>query len=321
MELTWWPVIIVACLALAAGIVVVMVAPGRDHRRRLPLANVGRLTSLPAYVRAARRRTVLVLATMALLAVAAVATVLTAARPTGLPATARDATTGQPEDVMVCVAGPLDDPRIRAGMSYFAGHAQTLDTQRIGLTSANRRVVPMTRDHQFASARFGEFAAADARQSDFTPAVAYANYARRVEDVLALCLTGFPGFDEIGAQRRSVIYLGPGALPGDTAGAGVVDGARLRSLAESAGAQVNVLLTDPPNPTLADLARATGGRTEPLGSDVAARLAEIRATPPPSTSAVGPTVRAATPETPDVPLLVALGAVAVLSALPLWVRR
>ena len=40
---------------------------------------------------------------------------------------------------------------------------------------------------------------------------------QQIEDVLSLCLTGFPGFDAPGDTRRSVIYLGPGSLraPGD----------------------------------------------------------------------------------------------------------
>ena len=48
--------------------------------------------------------------------------------------------------------------------------------------------------------------------------MSYVNYAGGVEDVMAMCLTGFPSFDQEPAQRRSLIYVGPGSrrAPGET---------------------------------------------------------------------------------------------------------
>ncbi|MDF2829411.1 MAG: hypothetical protein K0R01_2694 [Mycobacterium sp.] len=320
MELTWWLVVIVACVALAAGIVVALAMPGDDGRRLRPLANVDRLTRLPAYVRAVRRRMIATIAVLVLLVLACGASVLAAARPTGLPTAAHDADTGQPEDVMVCAGAPVDDPQLAAAMRFFAGHVPTFDTQRIGLTSPNRRVIPMTRDHQYAAARFGEYAGSDAaRRGDFSPAVSYANYAESTEDVLALCLTGFPDFDEAGAQRRSLIYVGPSMLRApDETRPSVVGAEQLRELATTAGVQVNAVVTGPSNATLDDLARTTGGKSASASGDVAVRLGEIRDNPPPPTP--GQTVRVSTPESPDVPLAVAVLALAALSLVPLAVK-
>jgi hypothetical protein len=319
VDLTWWLVVIAACVALAAGIAAVLLVPLPRTAAR-PLANVGRLTRLPAYVRAARRRTILVVATVTLLGIAGAATVVAAARPTGLPTSALDTATAQPEDVMVCTAGPPDDPTTAATMRYFAGQIPTFDTQRIGLTSAHRRVVPMTRDHQYAGVRFGEYA--DGRQP--SPAVDYANYAGSVEDLLALCITGFPGFEHTGAQRRSLIYVGPGTLRApDEDRPAVLDADRVRELARTAGVQVDAVLTTPENSTvgvLDALVAETGGRADPPGTDVTARLTAIRSHPPPPTSEAGPGVRAATPDTPDVPLVVAIVAVLMLALVPLVVR-
>lgn len=314
MELRWWWVVIAACVALAAGIVVAMLGSvGRQGAVR-PLANVSRLTSLPAYVRAARRRAVATVATVALLGIALTASVVTAARPTGLPTAALDTATAQPEDVMVCAGATPDDPAVAAAMRWFAGLIPSFDTQRIGLTSLNRRVVPMTRDHQFAIGRFAEYSSFAA--TGFAPAVAYANYAPHVDDVLALCITGFPGFEAVGAQRRSLVYLGPGTLPGDDRPA-VFDAERLRDLVRAAGVQVNVVTSDPPNPGLADLAAATGGRSYRLASGVAGALQDIREHPPAPTDRSGPQVRASTPDTPDAPLGIALVALAGLALIPL----
>ena len=55
---------------------------------------------------------------------------------------------------MLCVDGPATDPAASATLRYFAEQVKTFSTQRIGLTSANRRVVPLTRDYQYAAAQF-----------------------------------------------------------------------------------------------------------------------------------------------------------------------
>ena len=72
-------------------------------------------------------------------------------------------------------------------------------TQRIGLTSPNRRVVPLTRDYQYVKATFSDYAR-PADQGDglpaFAPPTSYDDYAESVEDLLALCVTGFPDFNQ-----------------------------------------------------------------------------------------------------------------------------
>ena len=78
----------------------------------------------------------------------------------------------------------------------------------------------MTRDYQYVAGRLGDLAqlsgdpaddAADTGAS-FSPAVSYVDYASSVEDILALCMTGFPSFDSTSSHRRSLIYLGPGQI-------------------------------------------------------------------------------------------------------------
>ena len=114
-----------------------------------------------------------------------------------------------------------------AFLTYFAGQARTYGTQRIGLTSPNRRVVPMTRDYQYVAGRFGDLAELSQEQREdtatntasFSPAVSYVDYAPSVEDILALCMTGFPSFDSrahtvvrssTSAPARSAIRLSRG---------------------------------------------------------------------------------------------------------------
>ena len=242
MDLRWWVVVIVACVALAVGIVVAVWRPvDADARRFRPLANVERLTRLPGYVRAVRVRALTTAATLALLAVIFGCAVIAGARPTGLPTAAQDVESGQPEDVMVCAGAPAGDPAMAAAMRFFAGHAGTSGTQRIGLTAPNRRVIPLTRDNQFASARFGEYAGAQ----EFAPEVPYADYTGSVEDLLALCLTGFPGFEPL---VRNAVRSSTSAR--ETSEVQVTrsprfDTDRVRAMAQAAAAQVNVVLTGP----------------------------------------------------------------------------
>ena len=61
---------------------------------------------------------------------------------------------------MLCMGGPPTDPAVGATLRYFADRVKTFGTQRIGLTSPNRRVVPLTRDYQYAAAQFNKYAVA-----------------------------------------------------------------------------------------------------------------------------------------------------------------
>lgn len=316
MELTWWVVAIAGCIGLAACIGAVLLRPIDIERRQLRLlANVGRLTQLPEYRRAAWKRTVSAVVAILLLTVAFGAAVIAAARPTGLPAAEKQSGRTQPEDIMVCVGGPSTDAAVRATMRYFASEVKTFTSQRIGLTFPDRRAIPLTRDYQYAAAQFGRYSAAS---EPLTP-VAYVDYAGSAEDALAMCLTGFPSFDQRTTQRRSVIYVGPASrrVPGETRPA-LFSSDAVRDLVRTADVQVNTLFTGSPGGVLNALAGETDGRSFPGGADVASHLAEIRRHPPPPAVDAAAAVKAN--ETPDLPLILALAALAGLVLWPLVVR-
>jgi len=319
-------VAIAGCVALAACIAVVLLrSMGRERHQLRPLANARRLTTLPEYVSAKRTRTRIALLTMALLVTIFACATLVAARPTGLPTAAHPLDGGAPEDVMVCIGGPLDEPAVGATLSYFADHVTGFGTQRIGLTSSNRRVVPLTRDYQYARDTFARYAKDTDRRGDlgpFAPAVPYVDYTEAVDDVLALCLTGFPGFDRPSAQRRSLIYVGPGVLrdPDDPRPA-LFTSDRIGDMVAAADVQLNVVLTGADSPALAARANATGGRSSTAGLDIAARLAEIRDHPPAAGRGDQGAERRQPTESPDVPLAIALLAAVALTAMPVVWRR
>jgi hypothetical protein len=323
VDLTWIVVAIGGCVGLAVCILAVLFRPvDTKHRPLRPLANVGRLTNLPEYIRAARLRTVTAVVTMALLLVIFVGSILAASRPTGLFTSATQSGGGDPEDIMLCVGEPATEPAASAALRYFGDRVSGFDTQRIGLTSANRRVVPLTRDYQYAKAQF--FAYAADQQGDnvkFAPSVSYSDYAESVEDLLALCLAGFPAFDENAAQRRSLIYVGPDTLrePGDPRPS-LFTADRVREMVTAANVQMNVLVTGNGPGALATLAADTGGRSFSGNSDVTTRMAEIRANPPAPRISEEAVTRAESTDTPDIPIIVALLAATVLAVWPV-VRR
>jgi hypothetical protein len=290
-----------------------------ERRALRPLANVARLTELPEYVRAARLRTVAAIVTIALLCVMFAAAVIAAARPTGLPTWTADSAASAPEDLMVCMAGPATDPADAAALRYLAQHVTTFDTQRIGLTSPNRRVVPMTRDYSYAAARFGALAG-QADGAGLVAPVSYVDYAGGVEDLLALCLTGFPNFGEKSDERRSLIYLGPDSLraPGDPRPT-LFTTDRVRDMATAAGVQVNALITGSGQGGFERLAADTGGQVFSANDSVAAHIAQIRDRPPTaSADAEAPTTPT---DSPDIPLVIALLAASVLAVWPVVARR
>lgn len=305
MDVIWWGVPIAGCLVLAGCIAAALLSPRRDHADTLrPLANTGRLTGLPEYARAARRHTITAVTAVALLLLAFVAAVLAAARPTGLPAPNRVAATEQPEDIMVCVGAPSEAPAVKAVLQYFATAAGEFGTERIGLTSPDRRLVPLTRDHQYAAGRFATYA----QPQRLVSSVTYSDYAATVEDVLALCLTGFPDFGTSAPVRRSLIYVGPATLG---AGRALFSAQQVRDMATAAAVQVNAIAGADGLP--AELARQTGGR-------VATDIGDVRSHPP----APQPTAESASmpsAETPDLLLIAALLAVVTMLGWPWVVRR
>lgn len=337
MELTWWPVAIAGFALLAVVVGLAVLLPMAHAPRRLrPLANVDRLTRLPEYARAARVRRASALATVLMLAVLFGAAVIAGARPVDV----RAAEASQPEEVMLCVGQPATDPATAAFLSYFAEQVTTgPGTERIGLTSSNRRVVPLTRDYQYAAGRFNDYAGLEPASDEagsFAPAVTYVDYARTVEDVLALCLTGFPTDGPATAYRRSLIYLGPSVFRADGAEPGLFTADQVGDLASDARAQVNIVAVADPTESsrdadaaLEDLVERTGGqffRQLPAGvgggaDQLTTRLDAIRADPPPAVPADSGLFSKLPGESPTVPLTIALLSAAVLSVALVVLRR
>ncbi|OBI74018.1 hypothetical protein [Mycobacterium sp. E740] len=318
MALTWWPVAVVGFACLAGAVALAVLTPTRQAQRQLrPLANTARLTRLPEYARVARTRTVSMIVTIVLLILLFAVAVLSSARPSGLWWSLQ--TTEAPEDVMLCVGEPVTEPATGEFLSYFAKQAGTYGTQRIGLTSANRRVIPLTRDHQFAIEKLSDaagLAGLPADSTSLTAPVTYVDYAESVADILALCLSGFPAQEPPGERRRSLIYLGPGELPAAETRPSLFTDQQVTDMARERGVQINALVSSPGG--LRPIVQATYGRFAPIGPDIAAQLDGIRAHPPDAgDSAVLSGFRG---DTPAVPLAIGV-AVSALLCLSLAVLR
>lgn len=328
MALTWWPVAVAGFACLAIAVALALLLPMEQVRRQLRrMANTSRLTRLPEYARLARARLVSMLVAVVLLGLLFSSAVLASARPSGWWWSS--AATDPPQDVMLCVGQPVTDKTTGDFLTYFAGQARTYGTQRIGLTSPNRRVIPMTRDYQYVAGKLGDLAQLSQDQADdtgsFSPAVSYVDYAPSAEDILALCMTGFPSFDAKSPQRRSLIYLGPGQIrePGEPRRS-LLTAAHVASMASDAGIQINAL--SPSGRTAGDLpsiAKSSGGqyfslenRERQLGGDLDA----IRSRPPAATAPADEAVTSWFGDAPAVPLVIAVVA-SVLLCLSLMVLR
>jgi hypothetical protein len=307
MELIWPIAAIIGCVGLAACVAFAVLWPHRSQPGELrPLANTGRLTKLPEYRRAQRRHAISAWSAIAVLVIGFGAAVVATARPSGLPALDRRSEAAAPQDIMVCVGAPVSDAAVRTTLQYFADSAREFRTERIGLTSANRRVIPLTRDYQYAAAEFVAYAR-QVKRSDAKPFVApvrYAEYTPNIDDLLALCMTGFPPATSTSPTRRSLVYVGPEA-PNGIDGQ-LFSGARIRDLAATDKIQVNALVVGDSAGTVSELVRGTGGRSHPAATDVVASLRDISSHPPRRDSASG-SVKPI--ETPDLALLAALLAV------------
>lgn len=325
MDLRWWPVAAIGVSAFVGVVALAAFLPMTAERRRLrPLANVARLIRLPEYAKVARLRSLSTVVTLVVLTVMLGAAAWAAARPTVV---SNDFDAAHPEDIMLCVGQPVTDAATADFLDYFARQATASPAlQRIGLTSPNRRVVPLTRDHQYAAARFGEYAGGGpAQAASFAPAVPYTDYAANVNDILALCLAGFPDTKQHTPHRRSVIYLGPSAFGAarESRAALFTDGA-VQDLAKRASTQVNVIDTapSPDSAALVTLTEQTGGQYVAAGPrTVTSALDEIRAHAPPARLADGTIVTADYRDAPTVPLTIALFSAAVLSVALLVLRR
>ncbi len=316
MDLRWWIVAIAGCVALAVGIGAAVLWPMDAGRRQLRhLANTARLTRLPQYRRAIRLRIVRLAVAAILLVTGFAAAVLAAARPTGLPSAVNGHSIRPAGDIMVCTGAPSTDPAVAAALQYFAEQVTDMGAERIGLTSANRRAIPLTRDYQYAAAQFADLARSGG-SGRLIAGVTYTDYATSVEDVLAMCLTGFPDFGSPATSPRSLIYVGPATLGApDDPRPHLFTADRLRDVATAARVQVNAVVTGPDIGTIDTLVRSTGGLSYPGGGAAAAQLAQIRAHPPEPGQAEE--VEARTLESPDVPLVLGLLAV---TGLLVWSR-
>ena len=281
MALMWWPVAVLGVLCLLGTVALAVLIPTRrSPGDGLALANTIRLSRLPEYraVLAARTRSTAIM--LAVLLALFGATVVASARPS----TNQD--TDSREDIMLCVAEPATSEATGRFLSYFARQAGSYSVTRIGLTSPNRRVVPLTRDYQFAAERFGDYAQISQNPSAPPPAqpltapVEYTDYAPTVADVLALCLNGFPGFPAASETDRSVLYLGPGELraTGDDRPSLFTD-VQVADMARDAGVRIDALATaGRPTNALAAAAERTGGlflRYDPAAAT--GQLDQIRA--------------------------------------------
>jgi hypothetical protein len=333
VDLKWWPVAAIASACFVAAVALAALLSMTAARKRLrPLANVARLTRLPEYAKLARLRSLSTVVTLVVLTVMFGAATWAAARPT---AASKDFDAAHPEDIMLCVGQPVTDAVTAELLDYFARQASdsnqataAYQAQRIGLTSANRRLVPLTRDHQYAAARFGAYAHGRDVAS-FAPAVPYTDYAVNVNDVLALCVSGFPSFEEHSTRRRSMIYLGPSDLraPGEQRAELFTDRG-VRDLTQRAGIQLNVVDTtpSPASGSLLALTEQTGGRyfapgRRSVAGAIDKALNEIRANTPPARLADGTVVTVDSSDAPVIPLAIALLSAAVLSVGLLVLRR
>jgi hypothetical protein len=334
VELSWWPVAVVAFSCLAAAFALAVLSPKDQVRRGLrPLANTTRLTQLPDYARLARMRFLAMVVTVTLLLVVFCTSVIASARPTGWSWTSKD---DVPQDIMLCVRAPVSDPAASAFLTYYAATAKTFGTQRIGLTSPTRRVVPMTRDYQYAAGQFGGYArlaqqqadaAARAKAAGFAPTVSYVDYAPSIDDVLALCMTGFPSFEDKSTHGRSLIYLGPSSIraPGESRPPLFVS-QRVTDMANQAGVQINAVTTSPRGREagLRSIVEATGGQFfyyESTGATLSADLDAIGERPPAAALPGGATALGWRSDTPAIPLAIGVLASALLCVSLAVLRR
>ena len=366
MDVRWWPVLAVGVLAAAAVITAAILVPLPALNRVLrPLANVGRLTALPLYRKTARARWWALAAAAALLVALFFATAVTTARPVGFTSATGHFGSTHPLDTMVCVGQPVSDASTAGLLHYYAGQISGYDTQGIGLTSPTLRVVPLTRDYEYAESVFTRFAGVAAQRrdlegkdtitgsqagelnsavADFSRPVDYADYAPSVEDILALCLTGFPKDKEVQGKtlhRRTLIYLGYSNIRSSTeTRPSLFSTQHVVELATAAGVQVNAIArtdvaADPRSrDSLKAITTATGGQFglyNPAGTatrdgdqtdpTLAGLLERIGKNPPDAGWPGGTTLTPRGWDHPVVPLTVAAVLAVAVCAAAAMVRR
>jgi hypothetical protein len=332
VALTWWPIAAAGLALLIVAVALAVLLPMEQARRQLRrMANTARLTRLTEYARVARARLVSMLVTVVLLALLFGAAAVSSARPSGWWWS--NTTADPPQDVMLCVGQPITEETTGAFVNYFAAQARTYGTQRIGLTSPNRRVIPMTRDYQYVAGKLGDLAQLSQRPDEenrgvaasFSPAVSYIDYASSAEDILALCMTGFPSFDATSSHSRQLIYLGPGQIrdPGEPRRS-LLTADQVSTMATNAGIQINALSPSSRNAgALPDIAKHSGGQyfsLEKREDQLTGDLSSIRSAPPAATAARDETITSWFGDAPALPLAVSV-VISTLLCLALVVLR
>jgi len=362
VDLRWWPIGLAGMLVLIVviGAALLIPLPPADRKLRA-LANVRRLTELPSYRRVAKLRFWSMIATAVLLITLFCAALVTSARPAGFASATRNFDSLHPEDIMVCVGQPVTDAATAGLLDYYARQIKGFTSQRIGLTSPTLRVVPLTRDYVYAADAFGDYAKLAQTQRDldakrqvapadvsalndgiesFSRSVAYTDYAPSTEDILALCMAGFPRFEDKSTRRRALIYLGYTNLRSDGENRpSLFSTQQVKDLATKAGIQINgiartdVAGADPHvNDSLSSIAAATGGQfsvynpagtSTATGTDptLATLLDKVAANPPNVVLPNGTMLTQRTWDYPNVPLTVSLVVAAILCVSLAVLRR
>lgn len=363
MDLKWWPLTLVGAITLILIVVAAAVIPMPTVQRILrPLARVDRLTDLPEYARVARSRILALLITATLLVLLFLSSIITAGRPVGSSAATRDFAAQHPEDVMVCVGEPVTDAATAGLLNYFTGQMRSYQTERIGLTSPTLRVLPLTRDYDWAAQQFTNYADLSPLQRDidagkklgdnevtqltngittFSRPVEFTDYVRSVEDILALCMTGFPGFEDKSNHRRSLIYIGYTNIrsPADRRRS-LYSTQTVKDMAAHAGIQINAIarsdIISGPTQTsesLQSIVEATGGRFSlynPAGtaadpgstdSTLTNLLDHIRDNPPNVVLPNGTTITRRSWDYPLIPVSISLAAALLLTISLAVLRR
>jgi hypothetical protein len=367
VDLKWWAVIVVGVAALMVAIAAATLLPmTRIDRVLRPLAHVGRLTRLPEYTRVYRVYFLSVIVAGVLLLATFLFALTATARPSGWASAERAFDGVYPEDIMLCVGEQASDPTTAGFFNYFAGQGGSLggsaDSARIGLTSASLRVIPLTRDHRYVTDRLGSLAKLARIQQDldtgkpvsdldraelelgvsgFSRSVNYVDYAPSATDVLALCMTGFPSYQDRSGHRRQLIYLGYSTFK-DQADerASLYSVEEAKKLAEQSSVQINVIVrsdvalsstTD--IDALRDIANTTGGRfalynpagtaASDAGTDptLSSQLDQIRRSPPTVELPGNKILTSRSVDSPETLLIGAVVAVALLAVALAVLRR
>lgn len=367
MDLKWPAVIIVGLVGLAAAMAAATLLPmARIDRVLRPLAHVNRLTRLPEYARVYRVYFLSVVVAGVLLLATFLFALAATARPSGWATAEREFDTVHPEDIMLCVGEGASDPTTAGFFNYFAGQTGSsggsLGSSRIGLTSSTLRVIPLTRDHGYVGTRLDSLAklariqqdldtgkpvsALDRDQLDFGASafsrpVTYVDYAPSVTDVLALCMTGFPAYQDRSGHRRQLIYLGYSTFkdPSDER-ASLYSAEDVMKSADESSVQINVIArsdvassSTADNDALRDIATATGGKFalyNPAGTAAAdsdtdptlsSQLDQIRRNPPTVQLPGNKILTSRSIDSPELLLIAAVVAASLLSVALAVLRR